>query len=281
MNLRTLTDIPPWDWPEGTGKLLLDTLRNDATSEPDLLLAAELAGDVTVIDDELAEELLSILCSSDKAEEVRARAAISLGPALEDGDTHGFEEPEYSAIAERTFDKIQASLRALYKDEGVPANVRRRILEASVRAQQDWHTAAVRAAYASGDESWRLTAVFCMRFVPGFSEQILEALDSDNEDMQYEAVLAAGSQEVAAAWPHVEALVTWSETPKHLLLAAIAAVASIRPPEALATLGDLLDSEDEDVVEAVQEALALAEVSPYEDDDPDDPDDEPDDEGDA
>jgi hypothetical protein len=270
MNLKALNDTPPWDWPEGTGKMLLDILRNDAASEPDLLLATELAGDFTVINDELAEELLSIVRGSDKAEEVRARAAISLGPALEDADTGGFEEPAYSStIAQRTFDTIQASLRALYMDAGVPEEVRRRILEASVRAPQDWHQDAVRAAYSSGDESWRLTAVFGMRFIRGFNEQIVEALDSDNEDIRYEAVLAAGSWEVAGAWPHVVALVTSAETPKDLLLAAIDAVASIRPSEALTILGDLLDSEDEEVVSAVNEALALAEGPSDEDDDGD------------
>jgi hypothetical protein len=49
--------------------------------------------------------------------------------------------------------------------------VRRRVLEASVRAPQDWHQEAIREAYSSGDESWRLTAVFCMRFVRGFKDQ--------------------------------------------------------------------------------------------------------------
>ena len=44
-----------------------------------------------------------------------------------------------------------------------------------------------------------------MRFVRGFDEQILEALDSKNPDTHYEVVLAAGNWEVDAAWPHVAA----------------------------------------------------------------------------
>jgi hypothetical protein len=52
------------------------------------------------------------------------------------------------------------------------------VLEASVRAPQDWHLDAIREAYSSTDEAWSLTAVFCMRFVRGFNEQILEALES-------------------------------------------------------------------------------------------------------
>src|SRR5438093_3099660 len=170
MNLRTLKDTPPWDWPEGTGKMLLDILRTDRPSESDLLLATELAGDGTVINDELVDALLSSLRSGDKSEKVRGRAAISLGPVLEYVDTEAFEEGDDLPIAERTFHRIQESLRGLYMDANVPREVRRRILEASVRASQDWHRDAVRAAYLSGDEAWRLTAVFCMRFVRGFDE---------------------------------------------------------------------------------------------------------------
>jgi hypothetical protein len=276
MNLRTLTDTPPWDWPEGTGKALLDILRDDRGSESDLLLATELAGDFTVINDELVDALLSILRSGDRPEEVRGRAAISLGPVLEHADTEAFEDAEDLPISERTFHRIQEALGTLYMDASVPTDVRRRILEASVRAPQDWHRDAIRAAYASDDDVWRLTAVFCMRSVRGFDAQILEALDSANPDIHYEAVIAAGNWEVDAAWAHVAALVTSGKTEKSLLLAAIDAVASIRPHDAPERLADLADSDDEDIADAVHEALAMAEGPSGEDenderDDDDDP----------
>jgi len=274
MNLKTLKDTPPWDWPEGTGKILLDILRTDRPSESDLLLATELAGAFTVINDDLVDALLSILGSSDKSEKVRGRAAISLGPVLEYIDTEGFEEVDDLPIAERTFHSIQESLRRLYMDANVPKEVRRRILEASVRAPQDWHRDAVRAAYSSDDEAWRLTAVFCMRFVSGFDEQILEALGSKNPDLHCEAVLAAGNWKMDAAWPHVAALVTSGETDKPLLLAAIDAVASIRPHEAPQILVDLADSDDEDIVAAVDEAMAMADGPAGEDADDDSNDDD-------
>ena len=140
-------------------------------------------------------------------------------------------------------------------------------------APQDWHRDAVRAAYSSDDEAWRLTAVFCMRFVRGFEKQILEALDSTNPAIHCEAVLAAGNWAVDAAWPHVAALVTSGETDKPLLLAAIDAVASIRPHEAAELLDDLADSDDEDIVAAVEDAMAMAEGAAGADDDFDDDDD--------
>jgi hypothetical protein len=266
MDLTTLRDTPPWEWPEGTAAMLLQILRGDRGSASDLLLAAELAGDVTVIDDELVDALLAILRSGDTPEAVRGQAAISLGPVLEEVDSAGTEDGADLPITERSFHETQESLRDLYMDGSVPREVRRRILEASVRAPQDWHGDAIRAAYGSGDELWKLTAVFCMRFVRGFEAQILEALASPNPEIHYEAVIAAGNWGVDAAWPHVATLVGSRTTPKPLLLAAIEAAASIRPHEALEILDDLVDSDDEDIADAVHEAMTMAEGQSADDD---------------
>jgi hypothetical protein len=271
MDLKTLKDTPPWEWPEGAGKMFLGILRDDQADQSDRFLAAELAGDFTVISDGLVDALLSILRSGVELEELRCQAVISLGPALEHADTEGFEDPGDVPITEQTFHMIQESLHKLTMDASVPKNVRRRILEASVRAPQDWHRDAVRAAYSSDDGDWKLTAVFSMRFVRGFNEQILEALESANPDVHYEAICAAGNWEVDAAWAHITALATSKETEKPLLLAAIDAVASIRPGEAGAILVDLTGSDDEDIAEAADEAIAMAgAVSEVEYDDDDD-----------
>lgn len=264
--MKALADIPPWDWPEDAGQTFLDILRDDQAAAADRLLAAELAGDFTVIDDELVDALLSLLCRRDEAAALRGAAAISLGPVLEHADMHGFEDADDIPIAQPTFHRIQQSLRTLYMDADVPADVRRRILEASVRAPQHWHQAAVRAAYASDDAAWRLTAVFCMDFVRGFEEQVLEALDDEHPEIHRAAVCAAGTWGMDAAWPHIAALITPGTTDKPLLLAAIEAVASIRPREAAAVLEDLTDSDDADVVDAVIEATAMAQGASDEDD---------------
>jgi HEAT repeat protein len=97
-----------------------------------------------------------------------------------------------------------------------------------------------------------------MRFVNGFEREIVEALDSDDEDVFYQAVVAAGEWGVEEGWPHVTTLLESEATDKPLLLAAIEAAASIRPDEASAVLDHLLDSDDEDVVDAVEEALAMS-----------------------
>ncbi len=144
-------------------------------------------------------------------------------------------------------------------DTDVPEEVRRRILEASVRAPQNWHQPAIPSAYASDDADWKLTAVFCMCWVSGFDSQILEALKSEDPEIHLEAVHAAGNWELDEAWPHVVELVTSADTDKPLLLAAIDAVASLRPEEAGEILADLTGSDDEDIADAAEEALAMAE----------------------
>ncbi len=260
MDLKTLQDRPSWEWPEGAGKMLTEIFSDEQADASERLLAAGLAADFVVISDALIDGLLSIVCNGEESDDLRSRAAISMGPALEYADMDGFEDMDYEGISEGLFNKIRDSLRKLYMDAGVPKEVRRRVLEASVRAQQDWHPDAIRAAYADKDENWKLTAVFCMQFVRGFEDQILKALNSENEDTHYQAVCAAGNWEVDAAWEHIAALVTSEEPDKDLLLAAIEAAINIRPQKAAEILGDFLDSEDEDIVDAVHEAIAMAEM---------------------
>ena len=270
MDLKTLQETPPWDWPADAGKKFQDILIDHQADENDRLIAAELAGDLTVVNDELADTLTAIIRRPDEPEQLRAAAAVALGPVLELADTDGFEDPyDEMPITQRTFGNIQDRLHNLYFDNSIPKEVRRRILEASVRAPEEWHPDAIRAAYASGDKEWILTAVFSMRWVTGFEDQILEALKSGDSEIQYEAIQAAGNWELTAAWSHILALVRDPNTPKSLLLAAIGAVASIRPAEARSVLVDLADSDDEEIAEAVDEAIGMAETVPDEGDDQD------------
>ena len=279
MDVKTLNHTPPWEWPEDAGKTILGVLVDEHAEDSDRVLAAELAGDGVVVNDELANALLAIVGNPGEPEELRGMAAISLGPALEHADTFGFEDADDLLISEASFLRIQQSLREFFLESDMPQEVCRRILEASVRAPQGWHDEAVRSAYSNEDGAWKLTAVFCMRFIQGFDEQILEALNSEDPDVHYEAVCAAGSWGVNGALSHVVELAFESNTDKALRIAAIDAVASIRPLEARDILADLTVSADEEIVEAVHEALAIAGgelewLDPDEEDDEDDNEDE-------
>jgi hypothetical protein len=257
MDIKKLRDTPPWDWPRDTAQTILGILRNDGAEASERLLAAQYGGDFTIVNDEIARALLDIVSNAGESEALRSRAAISLGPALEYADTDGFDEDD-RLINEATFNEIQQALARLYNDPDNPKEVRRRILESSARAPRDWHQEAIRLAYASGDDEWRLSAVFCMQFVRGFDEQILQALTDDDPAIRREAVCAAGNWGLDTAWPHIVALLESDDAGKDLLLAAIEAVAGIRPHEAARILHELADSEDGDIAEAALDAMTMA-----------------------
>jgi hypothetical protein len=259
MKLKALLDTPPWDWPSDARTIFQETLNDRRATASDRLIAADLAGDLVVINDDLADALMSIVRTPDEPEKLRAKAAISLGPVLELAYTNEFDDPyDTPPITERTFRSIQNLFQQLYLDTGIPKEVRRRILEASVRAPEEWHEDAISSAYASGDQDWMLTAVFSMRWVRGFDKQILEALNSSNLEILDEAIQAAGAWELRGAWSRIIALLKDADTPKHLLLSAIEAAGNIRPAEAWATLGEFTNSRDEDIAEAAHEAIEMA-----------------------
>lgn len=261
MDIEQLAAVEPWDWPEDAGETLLRALTDEETKADERLLATELAGDVTVINDEIAAALLAIASRRDAPEELRCQAAISLGPSLEYEDTMDREIDDEEMLSEDVVRQIRNTLQRLYADEDGPRDVRRRVLEASIRSPEEWHRKAVLEAYDSGEEAWRLTAVFAMRWVRGFEVQILEALGSADPEVLYEAVCAAGNWAVEAAWPRVAGLLGSEDTETDLLLAAIEAAAWIRPGEAPELLYPLTDSEDEDVAAAAHEAIAMAAAS--------------------
>jgi uncharacterized protein (UPF0147 family) len=197
MDLKTLQHTPPWDWPRDAGKKFQEILVDHQANETDRLNAAELAGDLTVINDELADALTAIIRRRDEPEQLRAAAAIALGPVLEQAETDGFEDRhDVMPITQRTFRDIRDWLHKLHFDNSIPKEVRRRILEASVRAPEEWNQNAIRAVYSSGDKEWILTAVFSMRWVRGFDDQILEVLKSGDAEIQCEAC-----KRPATDWP--------------------------------------------------------------------------------
>lgn len=259
MDIYTLDDLPPWEWPEDAEAMIIGLLEDTQADAEERLLAAELAGDYTNMNDALADALLAVTGSGEESAELRGAAVIALGGALEHAYTMGFEDEDDILLSESGFQQVLNTLRQLFLDSGIPDDVRRRVLEASVRAPQDWHDEVVRNAWNDGG-LWRLTAIFCMRFIPGFDEHILEALDDDNLRIRYHAVCAAGNWEVDEAWLQIFYLLTDDYADKELRLAAIDAVASIRPVEASEILNELTEDEDEDddIVDAAYEALAMA-----------------------
>ena len=260
LTLAHLWELPPEEWPEGSEKIVVETLRDPAAAENDLCMAAELAGEFVIVDEGALSALLSIVASGERSEGVRARAAISLAPALEHASFEAPDEPIDLRFSAETIARAQGTLHQLFSDTATPKELRRRVLEASVHASEDWHRQALLDAYASDDPEWKLTAVFGMRHIRGFDPQILDALESEDPDILREAVIAAGAWEIAEAWDQIEDILLAGEVDKALLLAAIDATAGVRPDDAEVILGELLESEDEDIADAAYEAIALAQI---------------------
>ena len=234
------------------------TLIDRRADESDRLIAAELAGDTIVMNDDMASTLLTVVGSADEPEQLRTKAAISSGPSLQQVDTDEFEDPDDVPFTEGMFHKIQDSLEKMYLDNSIPKEVRWRVLEASVRAPANLAPGCDQAGLLQRRRM--LTAVFAMGRVRGFDNQILTALKSTDAKIQCEAVKAAGHWGLDAAWLPVVELVNDPHTPKPLLIAAIGAVGTIRRAEARNILDDLAHSEDEEIAEAANEAMAEAEM---------------------
>jgi HEAT repeat protein len=265
VNPSILKETPPWEWPPSARETIKNVLRDHSADPSDRTDAAQLAGDLIVMDDDMADLLLATVASAGEPDELRAMAAISLGPALEDADVQGYDDDlSTPAVSEEKFLQIRETLRSLYADQSVSKDVRRRALEASVRAPEEWHRDAILEAAASDDEEWKLTAAFGMRWIDGFEDEILEMLESPNPEIYYEAIQAAGNREVEGAWPHVATVLVSPEIDKVLLLAAIEAAPSVNREEAQPLLRELLDHEDEDIAEAASEALTMAQFDPSE-----------------
>jgi hypothetical protein len=266
--LDRLRALAPWDWPDNAKDIILRAL--DAGSS-EQRAALKLAGNTVVVDDELAERLLALV-TSDADEAVRGEAAIALGPALEDFDTTDGDDAygDGPALSEQQFRAIGAALRRIHDDPAASKLVRRRALEASIRAPAEWHEAAIVAAYQSDDPDWRLTAVFAMGFVPGFEREIVEALGSGSQDLVLQGVDAASRQGVAEAGETVLRFARSSKGNRDLRLAAVGALANIEVDGRRDLLIEISHSRDQELAEVASEALAEIDLSESYDGDDDD-----------
>jgi len=261
--LNTLKDTPPWKWPKETGKLFLKILQDPGSDPTVRLLAIDLAGDFTVMDDRLAEVLLDILENEDETENLRTRAAISLGPVLEYSCTFGLESDD-SAISPEMAEQIKESFHRLYETTDVPKEVRRRILEVSVRAPQGWHKKAVRAAYASDDEDYKLTSIFCMGFIPGFDNEIMEAMECDNPVLRNEAVRAAGNWQVDMDWLDIDSPLISGEDDNSLFNSGLKAATGDLSTESEQLYNLRQYSNKDEIIDALHDVLTRGDL-PWDD----------------
>ena len=260
-HLEFLQEIPPWEWPKGSGEIFLEVLHDEQATESDQLIAAELAGEFSVINDELVDALIAILNRSDKSEELRGTAAIARGRPLRASSwkasrtkaTVLLPNPRLtrsrSHCARSTWTPITCQGRCAAESSRPPcAHLRTGILMLSER----------RFPVMTRHGGSRPSSA-CATFL-GSTSRFSRHSAARTRRILREAVIAAGEQVVDAAWPRVTALLNPSQTERSLLLAAIDAVASINPDLAPEVLNDLGGSEDDEIATAVFDALALQEA---------------------
>ncbi len=135
LDLTILELTAPWEWPSDAGEAVLKRLRDNQADETERLLAAELAGEIVIVSQDLTKALTAIVADQGASDELRAQAAISLGPVLEEMDVYeplgyGLDELDSPPIPEHEFQRIRWELQGVYRAADTPKEVRRRILEA-------------------------------------------------------------------------------------------------------------------------------------------------------
>jgi hypothetical protein len=256
--MTTSDDLPDLEGLPGWLREDAEALR-DGTDSEKLEVLEELEGE---LEPEIVEEVIRVI-ERGGSSEVLSRAAIALGPTLElcawEMDENGeFEAGDFGApIDMATYERIQKLLYDLYADAGTPVLLRRRALEASIRSRTEWHEGAVRAAWASGDPDWRLTAVFCMGYFGlDFSAEISEAFHSDNEELTAEAIWTIGQLDLRTMLPDVVGVALDEAASRDLRRAAIGALGELGGDEARTALFQLTEeSTDKEIVDAAEDAL--------------------------
>ena len=118
VDLTILEVTPPWEWPSDAREAVLKRLRDNQADEAERLLAAELAGEIVIVSQDLTKALTAIVADQGASDELRAQAAISLGPVLEEMDVYeplgyGLDELDSPPIPPHEFQRIRWELNSL------------------------------------------------------------------------------------------------------------------------------------------------------------------------
>lgn len=258
--LAAIASMGSWEWPEQARDILLEGLES-AVAERQILAINSLAENM---DDEIVQKILSLLNDSTVGEAVQAEAVSGLSVVLEECELIGFDDPwDPPPISIASVNSIMDRLRRLYLDSETPKIVRRRALESASRSPQGWQENAVRAAWASGDPEWQVSATFCMGLLRGFDSEIQQAFNSDNEKIKFEAIRAAGQSGIKALAPEILGLVQDEAVNPQLRYAAAMSIGYLAPPEAFPILEKLQLNDDAELAELATEALAEAALWVY------------------
>lgn len=238
--LEGLGNMDLWDWSDEACQAVIKAL-----DDPDAAVRGKAVKMVApLVDDRVALKLLQL--RHDPHPEIAADALMALGPTLElcdeEGDDFSLSEPPLSL---QVVAKVQHTLERTYRDASVNKLVRRRALEAAVHRPAPWQQGAARAALASQDHEWMLTALFAAGYLPGLEDALVPYLHSTHEELLAMALISAGRCDQVAAGPRALELATDPHASDKLRLAAIEALAGLDYPPAQEALLELAQEDGE------------------------------------
>lgn len=194
------------------------------------------------------------LAQWDEANEVRAAALVALGRFVLLG--------EYGELPEDQVTKLHEIIINLWTDEQEDLNVRRRALEAIANSSHEIVPDAIEEAYHSSERLMKISAVFAMgrSCDERWNDRILREMSGLDAELRYEAARAAGEIGITEAVPLLGRLAMGND--RETQEVAIWSLGEIGGRDALRILSALADdakkAEDDDLIEAVNEAISSA-----------------------
>jgi HEAT repeat protein len=205
---------------------------------------------------ELLNELVE-MAIRDESREVRAAAVSALGRFILAGEIGDLPEEQTLPAREAAIFLLTAN------DEDVL--VRRRALESISNCVHEIVPNAIKVAYQSDDQEMQVSALYAMgrTYDQQWAEIVIEELDSDDPEKQYEAAKSAGELELIDSVPKLSQLALGDD--REIQLVAIWSLGEIGGKESMRVLEFLLgkadEDEDDDLEEAVEDAIGNASLN--------------------
>lgn len=155
----------------------------------------------------------------------------------------------------------QLSLQ-LHNDQSQPIEVRRRALEALANSSHPSKDKLIRSAYRSDNHLLKVSSIFAMGRTcdDQWQDILLEELESDDQEVVFEAVRACGEIQLEASIYQLKQLLLSDD--REILTMTIWALGEIGGKDAIDTLGSLQEViEDEDLLEIIEDAVDVASFS--------------------
>ncbi len=194
------------------------------------------------------------IASKDSSAEVRAAAISRIGQYIYLGEVEEIDPAETVAAQELAL--------KLHNDPNEALDVRCRALEAISHASREGITELIQAAYDHDDLRMRTSAINAMGNTcdPRWEKNILQEMESDQNEMRFEAIRAAGSLSLKQAVNRL-ADFGYDDDPQ-IQEAVVWALGEIGGDEALSTLEKLYEyaesNQDEELLDSIEEAMDMA-----------------------